>query len=116
MTFTINYNAPYLSQSIPDFHDTMTDGGTVDCGRKRYTLHEPTTLTSGVVSFVDGGERGTHELRVLSTDATHVGTHIAYLYVELFNYEDLNPVIRVRKDISIIIDGACITTAFTFKT
>jgi hypothetical protein len=53
----------------------MTDGGTVDCGRKRYSLYEPTTLTSGVVSFVDGGNRGTHELRVLSTDPTHVGTH-----------------------------------------
>ena len=88
----------------------MTVGGTVDCGRKRYTLHGHSSVT-----FVDNGYNGNHELRVLSTDPTHVGTHAMIIYIEFWSRADINPVVRKKMEFNVVIDAACIHTTFTFK-
>ena len=98
MKFVINHKAPYAKQVVPDFKDTMSVGGSVDCGRKRYTLHGHKS-----VSFVDKGYKGNHELRVLSTDPTHVGTHDMILYIEFWSRTDINPVVRTKLCTLIVI-------------
>jgi hypothetical protein len=110
MKFVINHKAPYAKQVVPDFKDTMSVGGSVDCGRKRYTLHGHKS-----VSFVDKGYKGNHELRVLSTDPTHVGTHDMILYIEFWSRTDINPVVRTKLTFKVEIDAACIHTKFAFK-
>ena len=88
----------------------MTNSGVDDCKRRRYTLHGHKSVT-----FVDKGYKGSHELRAISTDPADVGTHKVYLYVEFYNYADINPIVRVKKTFNIVIDAECIRTKFTFK-
>jgi len=50
MEFEIDYSAPYTSQVMPDWLDTVTEAGSYDCGRRRYTLYGDSTT-----AFVDNG-------------------------------------------------------------
>lgn len=88
----------------------MTESGEDDCKKRRYTLHGHKSVT-----FVDKGYKGNHELRAISTDPADVGTHKVYLYIDFVNYEDINPIVRVKKIFNIVIDAECIRTKFTFK-
>jgi hypothetical protein len=109
MEFEIDYNQPYTVQTMPDWTDTITQAGTSNCGARRYTLYGDATT-----SFVDNGYGNTHEFRTITTDPTKMGTYKMSFYIELENYDDLNPIIRIKKVFYVTITGACTDTVFTY--
>lgn len=71
------------------------------------------------MTFTDNGysesSRTTHEFRVNELTPSNIGTHLATFYIDFYDHENINPIVRIKKEFNVIIDGECIRTTFTFK-
>jgi hypothetical protein len=91
---------------MTDWADTIGS-----CGRRRYQLYGQGSW----LTFHDRGHGGTHEFRVNTGSAAHIGTHKATFYIDFYDHPNINPIVRVKKEFNVIIDAECVRSTFDFK-
>jgi hypothetical protein len=117
---TLNYEIGGLSAAteltLNGFTDTITLGGTENCGPRKYTVTGP-AITNGALTLVYV-DAATSKLRLTTTNPDYLGTTSITMVVELLNHPFLNGITKVNPDsatpyidktvtFNVVITGKC---------
>lgn len=121
MNYEIGGLSPVTEVTLNGFTDTITQGGTENCGPRQYVVTGP-AITNGTLTLVYV-DATTSKLRLTTTNPDYLGTTSITIVANLLNHPFLNGLTKVNPNsatpyidktttFSVVITGKCQTTSF----